>query len=95
MDVKEAAILAKTYVADLFSDEKPMNIGLEEVEYLEGPGRWLVTVGFSRSWNREQQSPYDTMLNVAGVLPKRMTRDYKVVTIDDATNEVTSVKKHE
>jgi len=33
MDVKKAVGLAKTYVADLFNDEQPEAIALEEVEF--------------------------------------------------------------
>ena len=50
MDVKEAAKLAKDYVADLFRDEGISNVGLEEIE-LHGQ-TWEVTVGFSRPWDQ-------------------------------------------
>jgi len=32
MDVKEAVARAKTYLAELYSDERISNVGLEEVE---------------------------------------------------------------
>ena len=51
MDVKEAAKLAKDYVADLFKDERISNVGLEEIELRDGRF-WEVTVGFSRPWDQ-------------------------------------------
>ena len=36
MDVKEAAKLAKEYVADLFAEEDIGNVGLEEIELKSG-----------------------------------------------------------
>lgn len=96
MDVKEAVTLAKRYVADLFQDEKPVNIGLEEVEFDEMAKCWLVTIGFSRPWNRPTSGTYSALLEIADPLASRpMTRDFKVVTINDVTEKVISVKKHE
>ena len=49
MDVKEAAKLAKEYVADLFADEGIANVGLEEIQegrgILEGNNWVLSAVG--------------------------------------------------
>ena len=52
MDVKEAAKLAKEYVADLFAEEGIGNVGLEEIELGADCGSWVVTVGFSRPWDQ-------------------------------------------
>ena len=51
MDVKEAAKLAKDYVADLFAEEGIGNLGLEEIELVADGHYWVVTVGFSRPWD--------------------------------------------
>ena len=52
MDVKEAAKLAKEYVADLFAEEEIGNVGLEEIELAADRRYWEVTVGFSRPWDQ-------------------------------------------
>ena len=85
MDVKEAAKLAKEYVADLFADEEIANVGLEEIQ-LGSDGRfWKVTVGFSRPWDR---SGLATMTYGQ----KALRRSYKVLQIDKSTGNVESVK---
>jgi hypothetical protein len=82
MEVKEAVTVAKQYIADLYSDERIENIGLEEVEF-DGRGSWLVTIGFSRPWHRNS-----AWALVGSALP----RDYKVLRISDTKKEVVSVK---
>ena len=91
MQVKEAVTAAKSYVADLFSDEKVMNIGLEEVEFDEGARVWNITVGFSRPWDDEER-PLISHINGWGQLIKPMRRDYKIVRISDEGQRVLSVK---
>jgi len=85
MDVKQAVDLAKTHVADLFAKEGLVNLGLEEVEYVDARDLWRITVGFSRAWDQPG--------SVASLLaPARRT--YKVVTIDNE-GKVLSVKNRE
>ena len=52
MDVKEAVAKAKSYIEDLFAEELPEDIGLEEVEFDKGDREWAITIGFKRPWNR-------------------------------------------
>ena len=87
MDVKEAAKLAKDYIADLFSEEGIGNVGLEEIESSRGPDSnlWIVTVGFSRPW--DQGGLATITLGQRG-----LRRSYKVLRIDDKTGNVESVK---
>ena len=59
MDVKAAVIMAKDHVADVFLGEDIRNVGLEEVEFDDSLGRWIVTIGFSRPWDTKN------VLNVA------------------------------
>lgn len=54
MTPKEAVQIAKDYVADLFSPEGTMNIGLEELRFEDSESLWLVTIGFSRKWEGPQ-----------------------------------------
>ena len=87
MDVKEAAKLAKDYVADLFAEEGIGNVGLEEIELKPGPnGRfWSVTVGFSRPW--DQGGLATITLGQRG-----LRRSYKVLRIDDQNGTVESIR---
>jgi hypothetical protein len=88
MDVKDAVRLAKSYVADLYEAESISNLGLEEV-YAES-GDWIVTLGFSRPWDR----------NAVGLaaLAQQMSappRSYKTVRIDDNTGKITSLRNRD
>jgi len=83
MNVKEAVEQAKQHVADLFSKEGLVNLGLEEVEFDDALEQWRITVGFSRSWDQ----------GIAGLIsPGRRT--YKIVSIDKG-GRVLSVKNRE
>ena len=89
MDVKQAVVQAKNYVKELFEEEKPANIALEEVEYNNHASEWLITVGFNRPWDK----PINVFAEAAGLNDPR--RSYKVVRISDETGEVVSVKNYE
>lgn len=83
MNVKDAVATAKTYVADLFSNEPIQHIGLEEVEFDDRLGVWSITIGFNRSW-------YASVLGYSA-----KDRDYKVVRISDSDGKVISIKNRE
>ena len=87
MDVKEAAKLAKEYVADLFAEEGIGNVGLEEIELKQGPNGplWTVTVGFSRPW--DQGGLASITLGQKG-----LRRSYKVLRIDNQSGKVESIR---
>jgi hypothetical protein len=89
MKVKEAVKIAISYVTDLFEDENPSNIGLEEVVYNSDDNTWDVTIGMSRPWDY-QRSPIAAALQQTG--PKRK---YKVVKVSDEDGAVLSVKIRE
>ena len=89
MDVKQAVVQAKSYVSDLFAEEKPANVTLEEVEFNTYTSEWLITVGFNRPWDK----PKNPITEMMGVTEPR--RSYKVVRIADETGQVVSVKNHE
>ena len=84
MDVKEAVQTAKLHIADIFSDEPIMNVGLEEVEFNESDGVWAITIGFSRSWD----SPGGVMRALGG----DAVRTFKTVRIEDESGRVESIK---
>lgn len=92
MNVKEAVAQAKKYIFELFSDESPKNIGLEEVEFDEQANEWLVTIGFSRPWDNPAESPLTAFANLQAP-PAR--RAYKIVRISNDKDEVLSVKSRE
>ncbi|MDA0204563.1 MAG: hypothetical protein O3A53_09915 [Acidobacteria bacterium] len=85
MNTKEAVALAKRTVAELFAEDKPTHIALEEIDRNDSRDEWLVTIGFSREWGE------DTLLP-AVLLPNRK-RVYKVVRV--VGGEFKSVKNRE
>lgn len=85
MDVREAIATAKTYVQELFAEEKISNIGLEELVYEEDLDRWKVTVGFTRPWD-EPRNVYDAIRQAT--IP---ARSYKIVTIANEGGKVLSL----
>jgi hypothetical protein len=73
MTTKEAVALAKKTVAELFAEDKPTNITLEEIDRNESRDEWFVTIGFSREW--------DDSSNLPSVLMPSRKRAYKIVRI--------------
>jgi hypothetical protein len=88
MDVRTAVHMAKNYVKDILEEEKPVNIGLEEVEFDPGTDEWRVTIGFSRAWD----SP-TVRMSILEDTPSR--RSFKVVRIANSTSEVLSMRNRE
>ncbi len=89
MNVKDAVKMATEYVADIFATENPENIGLEEVFLNEHENMWEVTIGFSRPWDHQK------MGILASVQSLNPTRRYKIVKIDNITEEVKSIEIRE
>jgi inactivated superfamily I helicase len=89
MNVKDAVKKAIEYVADIFEAEKLENIGLEEVVLNEDEHMWEVTIGFSRPWDHQKIGI------LAGVQALNPTRRYKIIKIDNETEEVKSIKIRE
>ena len=84
MDVKEAVVIAKSYLAELYSAEQITDVGLEEVEFDLDSDHWNVTLGFARPWERNALRTLARDPNVG--------RSYKVLRIDDASGRVESLK---
>lgn len=89
MGVKEAVAAAKGFILEVFQDERPINVGLEEVEFDESDKAWIVTVGFSRPWDEPRNS-----LAAFAVTPNSL-RTYKTVKIGDQDGKVLSLKNRE
>ena len=86
MEVKQAVSVAKNYITDLYQSEQMSDLGLEEVEYSQqGGGEWLVTLGFSRPWERSGGF-------LGAMQTPQQRRSYKVLRVNDRTAEVISVK---
>jgi hypothetical protein len=92
MEVREAVAAAKTYLAQVFDGEEIEDLRLEEVEYDDSRGRWLVTLGFLRSVpSAGRAGPLSR--NMQKLLANK-SREYKVVTVDDERGAV-SIKNRE
>jgi hypothetical protein len=93
MDVKEAVVTAKQYVADLFADEGVANLGLEEVEYDSADDIWNITVGFSRPQTVSLGAL--SALVAVGIEKPLGPRMYKTVRVNSRNKSVISVKNRE
>lgn len=90
MDVKEAVARAKTYLAELYSDEKISNVGLEEVELNDQSNTWTITIGFSRPWD-EPRNPFAAITSQ----PLVLKRSYKIVRVSNIDGTILSVKNRD
>ena len=90
MDVREAVIKAKAYLAELYLDENISNVGLEEIERDDQTNTWNITIGFSRPWD-EPRNPFAVLTKQMPVLK----RSYKLVRVDDETGKILSVKNRD
>lgn len=88
MDVKEVIKRAKEWVADIYSEEGIINLGLEEIEFDEPAQLWRVTLGFSRPWN----SMRGALAALGG--DASIKRAYRIVSVKP-TGEVVSVKRRD
>ncbi len=66
MNVKDAIQIAKNYVSEVFADEQVTNVRLEETERDTDAGRWIITLGFSRSWNIPGTQAREVLESIGG-----------------------------
>ena len=102
MDVKEAVRKAKHYVSDVFADEAPGDLTLEEVVFDDEENVWRITVGFFRPVLKTAAQRAAEALGLADTATQRaletlegLARSYKIVTISDDTGRVRSVRNRE
>lgn len=95
MDVKQAVKIAKDYVREVFSDDEPANIALEEVEFADTRDEWRVTIGFSRPWERPNQALKALLGPIDFNDDRPRKRVMKVVTISDTDNRIVSVRNRD
>jgi hypothetical protein len=89
MDVKTAVGTAKQWLANVLTDEGISNVGLEEVEFDEQRGVWLITLGFSRPWNTVKNA----FTAISGEPAAR--RAYRVIAVKEPDGEVVSMKRRQ
>lgn len=96
---REAIKIAKSYIAENFSEEHLVEIGLEEIQRSNGD-IWEITVGFRRIWKKSQHhSKTDTRAVIkdsidlfASRYAEAEPREYKIVVIDGDNGEVIAMK---
>ena len=86
MEVRMAIEKAKECVREIYKDEPIVEVGLEEVEFMEKENVWAITVGFLRNWRSERNAIS------ALAIP---TRTYKVVRIRDKDGSFESLRNRE
>ena len=99
MEIKEAAVAAKAYVADVFGDGTSITVvNLEEVKFRDDQliDRWEITVSYYRESGTVRNNPLQnvleaTSLGLQGGPTPVLERVYKVVTVRDSDGKVTSV----
>jgi hypothetical protein len=87
MDVKQAVTIAKDWLYDVLKDEGITNVGLEEVDFDEDEGVWMITIGFSRPWNTTKNA----LTVISGEPATR--RAYRVIKVAEPNGTVTSMTR--
>ncbi len=92
MDVKQAAKIAAEYFVDLYAEQKYSDMLLEEVEYDEAGGAWLITLGYSppRTILEDVKDPLSPLSRLSSF--STIDRKYKIFRIDAETSSVLSMK---
>jgi hypothetical protein len=80
---KEAIRKAKASVAQLFEEENVDDIRLEEIRFDDRLDCWMITIGFER--------PRRVSVNGLALDLESGRRDYKVVSISDATGKTIAI----
>jgi hypothetical protein len=87
--VKTAVANAKQWLVNVMQEEEVANVGLEEVEFDDEHGLWLITLGFSRPWN----SVKNAFTAISG--DPAASRSYRVIAVRDPDGVVVSMKRRE
>lgn len=87
ISVKEAVTSAKESIADLFHDDPPKSLALEEIELIDKEGNkvWEVTLGFYRA--RSIISKTNSISTIFDPQPEIENRVYKTIEIDAETGD--------
>jgi len=84
----EAIQIAKAYVLDVYADNPPRDLRLEEIERSEDDRDWIITLGY-QSFDYD---PNRRALNMLFPTDLRVPRDLKVVRVNATSGEVYSMK---
>lgn len=94
--MREAIKNAKDYVREVYADDPPKDLHLEEVKREDDDSAWIVTVGF-RAFSIQEAKNGIGALNE--LFPqdayRRFPREYKVITINATSGEVVSMVNRE
>ncbi len=85
MDVREAVQSAKQHLLEIFNSEPISYVGLEEIEFDDEAQEWIITVSFSRLWER-------TTVPASMRETPPEDRHFKVFRMSDSDGRVKSVK---
>lgn len=88
MDMRQAVEVAKRNFSEIFAEEYPANVGLEEIEFDDSTRIWQITLGFSRPWDSK-----NPLASAIGAI--NPPRSYKIVRIADDSGKVLSIKNRE
>lgn len=87
IDVKQAIRAAADFVAETLSDEKLLDVRLEEVELTENEETWFITLSFLR-----RQKATTGLAEACSEPVGRMEREYKILAVDSERGRVRSMK---
>lgn len=87
MDVRDAIARAKTYIGEVFADQRASDLRLEEVEFDEPHDRWNVTISFLRG---SGESPSTFLEEIA-----RRQRTYRSVAVAADSGKMISIKSRD
>ena len=86
LNVREAVLKSRNFIKDLYVNEPIGEVRVEEIELEEHEGKWYVTIGFIRLWDR----PSSAIAEARGK-SKESNRVHKSVGIRDSDGEVVSM----
>ncbi len=89
IDMKQAVQIALDSCRSLYSQEKLVDLLLEEVELTEDEKFWLVTVGFNVSPGEAGQPSTTTS---GGSTPKRLEHVFKTMKVDANSGRALSLR---
>lgn len=83
--VQDAVRFAKKYLSELYADDPPKDLALEEIELSDQGGSkvWAVTLGFHRNKRvTAVPSPRHSLFSLEPPLPQVEHRVYKTIQVD-------------
>lgn len=92
INVKQAASIATAHIRDLYSEEDPQNILLEEVRFEHEANRWDVTIGFDHNAVVPASKFIRTNDPLREMLNDKFERVYKVVEVDGTSGAVLGMR---